>query len=124
LLGTTFNPASPSLRRAPSVKRSDLAYLKSSEEPVIVLAVEATMPPDHPEQKIEVRRPIIGQDGTRYEYAEFFRFELETPEEQDLRKIEDIKRRHRLTQAAQKAVGPEQLSFDMAAPVDPNAPRN
>jgi hypothetical protein len=105
------------------VKIGDLMFIKSSEEPVIVLALDG-IAIDHPENTIEVRRPIVGQDGTRYEIATFYRFELETPEEQDLRKIEDIKRRHRLTQAAQKETGPDVRQFDMFAEADPNAPRN
>lgn len=104
------------------MKPGDLAFLKSSEEPVVVLATSSSF--DVAIDKISVRRPIVGQDGTRYETAEFFRFELETPEEQDIRKIEDIKRRHRLTQAAQKEAGGTTQQFDMFAEVDPSSPKN
>lgn len=102
------------------MKPGDLLYLKSSEEPVVVINPGVT---DSPNTNIIVRRPQITQNGTEYMTAEFFRFELETPEEQDLRKIEDIKRRHILTQQATKDV-PQQLGFDMTGPVDPNAIRN
>jgi hypothetical protein len=104
------------------MKLGDLMFLKSSEEPVVVLALDQIIE-DHPTSKVTVRRPLITTEGTQYAIAEFFRFELETPEEQDIRKIEDIKRRHRLTQAAQKDAGSVQ-QFDMFAEVDPQAPRN
>lgn len=104
------------------MKLGDLMFLKSSEEPTTILALNDVL--DHPEAKVTVRRPKITQNGTEYETAEFFRFELETPEEQDIRKIEDIKRRHRLTQAAQKEAGGVTQQFDMFAEADPSAPKN
>ena len=103
------------------MKLGDLLYVKSSEEPVLVLALEGVI--DHPEAKVEVRRPIMGKDGTRYEPAWFFRFELETHEEQTIRKLEDIKRTHRLTQLAQKEI-PVTPQFDFSQVIDPNASRN
>jgi hypothetical protein len=101
------------------MKPGDLVFAKSSEEPMIVLATDGIF--DHPTQKISVRRPRLTQNGTEYESAEFFRMELETPEEQDLRKIDDIKRRNRLATAAQKEANTQ---FDLFAPIDPAAPRN
>ncbi|SRR5260221_128032 len=100
--------------------QGDLLYLKTSEEPVVLIAYEHAF--EHPTNKLTVRRPLMTQNGTLYELADFFRFELETPEEQDLRKIEDIKRRHKLTQLAQRETDSPQM--DLNYPVDPNAPRN
>lgn len=94
-----------------------LLYLKSSEEPVIVLK-EAT---DAPMALVLVRRPCLGQNGTSYVEAEFFRFELETATEQDIRKIEDIRRRHQLTQLAAKEV-PSQI--DLFSDIPAGALRN
>lgn len=99
------------------MKPGALLYLKTSEEPVVVLAESG----DGPMEAISVRRPKLGQNGTDYIEAEFFRFELETAEEQATRKIEDIKRNHLLSQKAAKEV-PAQI--DLFADVPSGALRN
>lgn len=95
------------------MNQGDILYVKTSEEPVIVLHCGLT--PDSPLTAISVRRPVMTSEGTAYVEAEFYRFELETVEEQILRKLEALKLQHVLSQKAAKEV-PQQIDLFGAVP--------
>lgn len=83
------------------MKQGDLMFVKTTEEPVVVVHCNVV---DNPAFEVSVRRPVQSRDGIQYVHEVFGRFELETPTEKDLRLIDDLKRRHKLTQEASKDV--------------------
>lgn len=100
------------------MRQGDLAFVKSTEEPTVVLSTVG----EEGGIKVHVRRPLVTTEGTQYIEATFFRFELETVEEKDLRLVEDLKRRHLMSQRASKEVGADQSN--LFAPVGPGDLRN
>jgi hypothetical protein len=75
----------------PLNKFGDQLYVKVTDEPLIVIRQwkHVTL----------ARRPVMGQDGIRYQFGLFFNTELETLSEQTQRTLATIKARNEIAQS-------------------------
>lgn len=79
-------------------KFGDQLFVKTTDEPLIVLRQWKRL--------TLARRPVMGQNGIRYQLGLFLNVELETLTEQTLRTLAIIKIRNEAAQAEMGDVGP------------------
>lgn len=84
-------------------KPGDLVLIKTTEEPVIVLATRDTKKlsgyPLPSSVEVTVRRPVAGQNGISHEINDFYLEEVEFPTDRNLR----LKAEYQAMQAAEAA---------------------
>lgn len=80
-----------------AIEPGKVAYVKTTQEPVFVVSTyraesDASLTEPVPElsnQIARVRRPLLGRDGVKHEFAEFFVEELESEEDNAQRRINE-----------------------------------
>ncbi len=96
-------------------KPGDLVLVKTTEEPVIVLAIINIVCPDLPSGVVlRVRRPVAGQDGISHSVNEFYLEEVEFPNDRNRR----LKEEYAAMMAEQAASKPQAASSDSTSSIN------
>jgi hypothetical protein len=93
-----------------SYQIGDVVYVKSTEEPVVVMQTRQADAAEFDGKKfpvgysgnqevVVVRRPVMSEGGIRYAFFDFLKVELESSDEQTQRLYQKIKSRTELAQA-------------------------
>lgn len=93
-----------------SIRAGMVAVMKTTEEPVFVLAIEEGNRGLYPapaltQQVAVVRRPVFAESGTRYDVQSFYVDELETSEARQMRHYREMSDLRAQLQAEQKTEG-------------------
>ena len=91
------------------LKQGEIAYVKTTNEPVFVIAVQPLTPADDAwgyfTHHVYCRIPVITQNGTDYQQKVFYVEELETLEDFTRRQIANFQRGQQMTQDALQKEG-------------------